>query len=166
MSKLSTDFRTATLAVAGGIFTSLIFVFCEQVNTYYEYLSSINDGEYEHYSPEHLRWIPISFWHTILFIVAAFIAHRYFAGPRRSSFLLWQVIGGMSLLGWLLTLSVVTGIDFAMRPEPYILERAMNTLLSWEAVRFATVIFAGNVIYGSLIQSASQHYMSPSLLVR
>lgn len=162
MSKLSDDLRTATLAVAGGVFTSSVFLLVERVNAYYTYKARIDEEGFESYGSgvENLWWIPVSFWHALMFVVAAFIAHRYFASRSRSPFLLWQKIGGMALLGWALSVCTVTGLECLTRGNLYALERMGEIFLSWSAVKFVAVVCAGNVMYGSLIQGASRQYVS------
>ncbi len=103
-------------------------------------------------------WLPFSIWHTILFVVAGFIARRYWSGPERSPFVFGQILGGIVLLGWILTLALITGLDYLAHPSGYTLDQALARLLSWSGFRYLTSIFAGNVIYASLMQCAARHF--------
>jgi len=162
MNKLRGDFRTAILGVAGGVFTFSVFLLIDRIDSYYTYLSQVHEEGYESYtSINDLWWIPGTFWHALLFIVASFMAHRYLANRFRSPFLLWQMIGVITLLGWLLTLSIATSLDCVMQGGLYPLGRAVNIFLTWFSVKFIAAIFASNVIYSSLIHSAASQYASP-----
>ena len=162
MNKLLNDFRTAMLGVAGGIFTFSIFLLIDRIDSYYIYLSRVSGEGYESYRVvEELWWIPVAFWHVLLFIVASFVAHRYSANRYWSPFLLWQTVGVITLLGWLLTLSIATGLECLMIGSMYPLETAANMFLTWFTVKFAAAVFACNVIYSSLIHSAASQYANP-----
>lgn len=157
MNKLSGDFRTAMLGAANGIFTFSLFLLMDRIDSYYTYLSHASEKRYE---SDELWWVPGTFWQVLLFIVASFAAHRYLVNRCRSPFLLWQVIGVIALLGWLCTLSIVTGLESIMHGDMDPLERATNMFVTWFTLKFVAAVFAGNVIYSSLIQGAVSQYGS------
>jgi len=103
-------------------------------------------------------WLPFSIWHTILFVVAGFIARRYWSRPESSPFVFGQILGGIVLLGWILTLALISGLDYLAHPSGFILERVLTQLLSWSGFRYLTAIFAGNVFYASVMQGAARHF--------
>ena len=161
MNKLSGDFRTAALGVAGGIFTFSVFLLIDRIDSYYAYLSYVSGEGYESYRRvSDLWWIPGICWHVLLFIVGSFMAHRYLASRRWPPFLLWQMIGIITLLGWLITLSLVTGLECIMQGDTYPLERMANIFLTWFTAKFVAAVFACNVVYSSLIHSAVSQYTS------
>lgn len=164
MNNLSADLRTAMLGVAGGLFTFSVFLLLDRVDSYYAYLSRAAEDTYGGYGcVNDLWWIPGAFWHVLLFVVASFVAHRYVAGRWQSPFLLWQVVGFIALSGWLLTLSVATGLECVMRGGLYPLERAADMFLTWFTAKFIAAVFACNVVYGSLIHSAAARYPGPAV---
>ena len=162
MGKLSADCRTAMLGAAGGIFTFSVFLLVERISSYYAYLSSVYREEYQNYSGvDDLWWVPGIFWHVLVSVVASFVVHRYVADRCRSPFLLWQVVGFSTLLGWLLTLSIATVLECVMQGGMYPLERAGDMFFTWFAAKFVAAVFACNVVYSSLIHSAASQYLRP-----
>ena len=159
MNKLSSDFRIATLGAVGGLFTFSVFLLIDRVDSFYEYLSRAGEEAYGSYSNVmDLWWIPSAFWHALLFAFASLAAHRYLAGRRMSPFLLWQVVGALSLSGWLLTLFTAAGLECLRTGNLYSLEVLANLLFTSFTVKFVAAVSACNVAYSSLIQSAASHY--------
>lgn len=160
MSKLSDDFRTGMLGAVGGLFTSSVFLLVERIDAHYIYLSRLEESHYvDHFGDvDNLWWMPVLFWHVTMFVAASFLVHRYLAVRRRSSFLLWQMIGVVALLGWGLTFSVAVGLDCLMRGDIDSLERVMNSQGGWYVVKFVSAVFACNVAYGTVVQIAAGKY--------
>jgi hypothetical protein len=147
------------LGIAGGIFSFSVFLLIDRIDSYYAYLARVSeegDGSYSRVND--LWWVAGVWWHVLLFIVTSFLVHRYLANRRRSPFILWQIIGVMTLLGWLLTISTATGLECIMQGSAYPLERAADVFLTWFVVKFIAAVFACNVIYSSLIHSAVTQY--------
>jgi hypothetical protein len=159
LNKLSSDFRIATIGAVGGLFTFSMFLLIDRVDSYYDYLSRVEEACYGSYPyVMDLWWIPSAFWHALLYAVASLAAHRYLAGRRMSPFLLWQVIGALGLSGWLLTLFTAIGLECLRAGNMNALETGAELFLTWFTVKFGAAVFAGNVAYGSLIQSVAAHY--------
>src|SRR6185503_1262255 len=117
MSKLREDLRVGILGAAAGLFSISIVLMIARVDSYYAYLSWLH--ETSNYNPygrgaESLWWVPVTVWHLILSVTASLLAHRHLTTRLRSPFLLWQVIGTASLLGWVLTAFLIVGMEFLM----------------------------------------------------
>lgn len=159
MNKLSSDFRIATIGTVGGLFTFSMFLLIDRVDSYYDFLSKADEACYGSYpNVIGLWWIPSAFWHALLYAVASLAAHRYLAGRRMSPFLLWQAVGALGLSGWLLTLFTAAGLESLRTGDMYALKVGADLFLTWFTVKFVAAVFAGNVAYGSLIQSVASHY--------
>src|SRR5262245_58812116 len=151
MSKLKTDFRMALAGMCSGLFAVSVFLLAERIDTYYSYLSWLEET---HYRLTYDRGVeghwraPIALCHVVLSIVAALLIHRHLAPDRVSSFLRWQVIGLMVFVGWGLTFLIGTGMDCLIRGN-------LSLGYTWIYVRLITVaqfiaaVFASNVLFGS-----------------
>ena len=86
MNKLSEDLRIGILGAAAGLFSSSITLLIARIDTYYDYLSKIQERTYYAYERvERLEWIPVSVWHIILSVVASLLVHRYLTTHLRRS---------------------------------------------------------------------------------
>jgi hypothetical protein len=94
-------------------------------------------------------------WHVVLSVVASLLIHRYLASGRASTFLRWQAIGAVVLVGWGLTVFTVIGMDCLIRGNTEPLEDALRMVKIIPVAQFVAAIFAANVLYGSAIQAAS-----------
>jgi hypothetical protein len=159
MSKLREDLRVGGLGAAAGLFSISIALLIARIDAYYAYLSWLK--EETHYSTydkgvEDLSWIPVSCGHILLSVVASHLVHRYLT--VRSPFLLWQIISITSLLGWGLTFVLAVSMGCLVRGDLYPLEHAVNSTTLGFITKYASAVFAGNVVYGSLIQASVRQY--------
>jgi hypothetical protein len=159
MNKLREDLRVVSLGAAAGLFSVSVALLIARIDAYYEYLSWLN--EERHYSMyqkgvEDLSWIPVSCWHILLSVVACLLVHRYLT--VRSPFLLWQVIGITSLLGWGLTFVLAVSLDSIARGNPNSIDHILNSKLLEDVAKYGSAVFACNVVYGSLIQASCRQY--------
>lgn len=159
MSKLANDIRIGWLGAFAGLFTSSLFLLVERVDAYYAYLSRLNEADYGVYERgvDNLRWLPVSFWNVLMFTAASLLVHRYLATRWRSKFLLWQVISAGALLGWFCSLTAGVGLECLMQGDLDALERVLTPLPNWYVIKFVATIFAANVAYGSMLESAARH---------
>ena len=155
------------LGAAGGVFSFSVFLLVARVDAYYAYLSRLEESNYEFYGrgAEDLWWVPIFFWHVLLSVVAALMTHRYLATRRWSPFLLWQVVGLFSLLGWGLTFSVAVGLECLMRGSVDSLERALTFREVTYIAKYVSAVFACNVLYGSAMQTSSRQYVAEGAFI-
>ena len=159
MNKLTSDFRIATIGAVGGLFTFSMFLLIDRVDSYYDFLSRAEEGCYgASFNVMDLWWIPSAFWHALLFAVASLAAHRYLAARRMSHFSLWQLVGALGLSGWLVTIFAAAGLECLRLGSLYSLRTAVELLFTSSTVKFVAAVFAGNVAYGSLIQSIASQY--------
>src|SRR5690348_1684500 len=103
MSKLKEDIRAGVLGAAAGLFAVSVWLLIARVDAYYAYLSWLHDTNFQQSwgrGVEDLWWVPIGIWHMMLSVTASLLVHRHLRTRLRSPFLLWQVIGSASLLGW------------------------------------------------------------------
>ena len=156
MSKLSEDVRIGILGAAAGLFSSSVSLLIARIDSYYAYLSWLEGTHYAPYdrAVEDLWWVPICFWHILLSVVASLMVHRYLAIRPKSPFLLWQFIGITSLFGWVLTISLVIGLEYVMLPELRTLERIVSAFDSGVIAKYVSTVFACNVLYGSVINAS------------
>ncbi len=150
------------LGAAGGLLSVSVFLLVARVDAYYAYLSWLEETRYAAHGtgPEDLWWAPVSFWHVLLSVVAALLTHRYLATRRWSPFLLWQVIGLFSLLGWGLTFSVGVGLDCLMRGSVGPLVHALSYVEVSYLAKYVSAVCACNVLYGSALQASSRQYVA------
>ena len=157
MNKLREDLSIGLLGAAAGLFSSSITLLIERIDAYYVYLSTGDVEFYYHRGIRDLWWIAPSFWHIVLSVVAACLVHRYLKSHLKSPFLLWQVVGITSLLGWGLTFFVWFSLLCVISGDldSLYLVTAEDLL---NVAKFASAVFACNVMYGSVINAASQQY--------
>lgn len=156
MSKLAEDFRVAWLGAFAGLFTNSLFLLVERVDGYYAYLARLREADYEGYGRgvDNLWWLPVLFWHVLLFTGASLLIHRYLATRLRSKFLLWQVIGVGALFGWLCSLAAMVSLECVMQGDMDTLGSVLTPRADWFVIKFVATVFAANVAYGSVLQSA------------
>lgn len=158
MGKLRRDLRIAMAGACSGLFSVSVFLLAARVQEYYDYLGWREQNGYAaRYDPgvQELWWVPVVVWHVVLSIVAAFLIHRYLATERASTFLRWQAIGVVALVGWGLTVFIGIGMDCLIRGNTRAIEQTLSLVkLTWIA-QFVAAVFASNVLYGSAIQAAS-----------
>ena len=162
MNKLKEDFRVGTLGAAAGLFSICAILMIARINAYYTYLSWLHETHYSdsYYRPvEDLSWIPFAIWHLILSVTAALLAHRYLTTRVKSTFLLWQVIGIASLVGWSLTAVLAVAAGCVMSGDLYPIERTLNASEAAASIaKYVSVAFACNVFYGSVMKASSRQY--------
>ena len=160
MSKLSEDLRIGILGAAAGLFSISVVLLIARIDTYYTYLSWLEQTNYATYDKgvERLWWIPAALWHLLLSVVASLLVHRYLTVFRRSPFLLWQVIGMTSLLGWGLTLVLVVSMEAVMNGNLNSLQYTLNSGEAGYIAKYVAAAFASNVFYGSVMQASSRQY--------
>ena len=107
---------------------------------------------------EDLWWVPIGIWHLILSVTASLLAHRYLTTRLRSPFLLWQVIGTASLLGWGLTFLLIVSIDCLMTGNLYSVHPPITSNDIVNIAKYVSTGFACNVFYGSVMKASSRQY--------
>ena len=160
MSKLREDLSIGLLGAAAGLISTSITLLIARIDTYYAYLSRIQEecyGCYERVEP--LSWIPASVWHIILSVVAALLVHRYLSTDVRSPFLLWQVIGISSLFGWALTALLVVSMRCVIEGDLSSLEYLMKPDDALLIAKYAATVSMCNVFYGSVISASSRQYV-------
>src|SRR5215470_6151916 len=161
MRKLKEDLRVGILGAAAGLFSLCVPLMIARIDAYYAYLSWLDETHYSdsYYRPEDLSWIPLGIWHLILSVVAALLVHRYLSTRVKSTFLLWQVIGIASLVGWGLTAVLAIGIGCLMRGDLYPLEHMLHAGEAAASIaKYVSVAFASNVLYASIMKASSRQY--------
>ena len=160
MDKLREDFRVGILGAAAGLFSISIPLMIARIDAFYAYLAWLDQTTYVSYDRgvENLWWIPITIWHLILTVTAALLAHRHLTTRVRSPFLLWQVIGIASLLGWGLTVFLAVGMECLMRGNLQTLHQALNFEATVNIAKYVSAGFACNVFYGSVMKASSRQY--------
>ena len=154
MSKLRRDLRLALAGACSGLFSVSVFLLGYRVLVYYEYLRLREAPTFGGYrAVEDLWWIPVVMWNVVLSIVATLLIHRY--GSRASTFLRWQAIGAVVLVGWGLTVFTGIGMECLYLGNIRPIERAWSMAKIMPVVQFVATVFAANVLYGSAIQAAS-----------
>jgi hypothetical protein len=161
MGKLREDARVGMLGAAGGLFSISVFLLIARIDAYYTYLSRLDEMSCATYERgvEDLGWIPIAFWHMLLSVVASLLVHRYLATRHKSPFLLWQVVGMITLLAWVLTFSAAVGLDCLMRGDINSLQHAISRIEVGYIAKYVSAVFACNVFYGSALQTSSRQYI-------
>ena len=160
MNKLREDFRVGILGAAAGLFSISIPLMIARIDAFYSYLAWLDQTTYASYDRgvEDLWWIPITAWHLILTVTAALLAHRHLVTRMRSPFLLWQVIGVGSLLGWGLTVFLVVSMECLMRGNLQSLQQTLHSGEIAEIAKYVSAGFACNVFYGSVMKVSSRQY--------
>jgi hypothetical protein len=160
VNKLTEDFRIAILGAAAALFSSSVTLLIARIDTYYAYLAWLRESGYSDYQRvEDLSWIPASVWHVILSVVASLLVHRYLTTQLRSPFLLWQVIGMSSLLGWALTFVLAVSLRCIVLGNLSSLEGLVQSEDLLLVGKYAATVFACNVLYGSVISASSRQYV-------
>lgn len=162
MNKLREDLRVGLLGAAAGLFSISIVLMIARVDAYYVYLSWLHEstayGPYDR-GVETLWWVPVAIWHLILSVTASLLVHRHLTPRLRSPFLLWQVIGTGSLLGWGLTVFLIIGMELLMSGgSMYALRHTFTPDDLADIVKYVSTGFACNVFYGSLMKASSRQY--------
>jgi hypothetical protein len=160
VGKLSEDLRIGVLGAAAGLFASSVTLLIARIDSYYDYLSWLQETNYDGFDRgvEPLWWVPASVWHMLVSVAAALLVHRYLKTRLRSTFLLWQLIGIASLLGWALTAFLIVGVECVMRGDLNCLEHIANTAQLGLLAKYISTVFACNVLYGSVMNAASRQY--------
>lgn len=159
MDKLIKDLRVGTLGAAAGLFSSSVTLLVARIDSYYHYLSLRSETDYGSYhAVDGLLWMPAFVWHLLLSVVATLLVHRYLTIRPRSTFLLWQVIGLASLVGWVFTAFLVIGLDCVMNGNLNTLQRAANSDEIATIAKYVSTVFACNVFYGCVMHFSSQQY--------
>ena len=158
MSKLRRDLRIALAGGGCGLFGVSVFLLAERVDAYYAYVRWLQETHYAgtyYRAVEDLWWIPVTFWHVVLSIIASFLMHRYLASDRVSPFLRWQAIGLVALVGWGITGFGGIGMVCLSRGTISPIEEIGDHLGQLISVaQFVAAVFASNVLYGTAVQAA------------
>jgi hypothetical protein len=157
MSKLRRDLRLAMAGACSGLFSVSLYLLAARVTTYYDYLtfSEANGYNVRYNSAEELWWMPIAAWHIVLSIVASLLVHRYIAAGRVSTFLRWQAIGFLPLIGWVLSAFIAIGLECLIRGRSWPIEQAWGMFKFIPIAQFVAAVFASNVLYGTAVQAAA-----------
>ena len=159
MRKLIEDLRIGLLGAAAGLFSSSVLLLIDRIDSYYASLAAYeNEDQFCGTSGLHeLFWLPLTFSHMVMSVVASFLVHRYLSNSIRSPFLLWQTVGITTLLGWGLTGITVVVLQCLVRGNLYPLEHLV-TSVDWTLAKYVSVVFACNVFYGSVIDASTRQY--------
>lgn len=157
MRKLTEDARIGLLGAAAGLFSSSVILLIDRIDRYYAYLSSSIDADYNKGLRE-LWWLPVAFWHVLLSVVASFLVHRYLTHRIRSPFLLWQVVGITTVLGWGLSTALVVSLQCVMSGDLDAFEHLVLSMDVAAIAKYVSVAFACNAFYGSVINASSRQY--------
>ena len=163
MNSLRADFRTAVLGAFAGLFTFSFFLLADRVGVYYDYLACLELNNYAD-CPEsvaRLWWLPFALWHVLLFVLAAFVAHRYFAALRDSPFLLWQLVCVFALLAWAMSVSTVFVTGALMRGAEFDYDQ-LRGIDFQHVAKFLAAVFAANTLCASFLHSAARQYAPES----
>ena len=157
MNNLKEDIRAVFLGATGGLFSFSVFLLVARVDTYYVYLSCVDENDYADFcrDVERLHWMPFCFWHLVLSVVASLMVHRYLPALRNSPFLLWQTVGITTLLGWLLSFCIAVGLDCLMSGDMDPLKRALAPGKYGDLAKYVSVALACNVLFGSAMLASS-----------
>jgi len=161
VNKLKEDVRVGILGAAAGLFSISISLMIARIDAFHAYLSRLDEiAIYVPYDRgvENLWWVPIAVWHLILSITAALLAHRHLTTRLSSPFLLWQVIGIASLLGWGLTVLLAVGMECLMSGNLYAVAHAINPREAASIAKYVSVAFASNVFYASVMKACFRQY--------
>lgn len=165
MNKLLKDLRTGTLGAAAGLFSSSVILLVARIDSYYQYLALRDPADYGYQGVEALWWMPAIVWHLLLSIVASLLAHRYLTIRPPSTFLLWQVIGIASLIGWAFTAFLLIGLDCVMTGHLDSLRRIANNVEIGPIAKYVSTVFACNVFYGCVMSASSRQYAEQPVAV-
>jgi hypothetical protein len=161
VNKLSEELRIGILGAAAGLFSSSVTLLIARIDTYYAYLSRIQEETYHAYDRvDRLQWIPVSVWHIILCVVAALLIHRYLMPHFRSPFLLWQLIGITSLFGWVLTALLIVSMRCLIQGDMSSLQLLMRPDDALLIAKYAATVSTCNVFYATVISASSRQYLA------
>jgi hypothetical protein len=164
VSKLSEDVNIGILGAAAGLFSSSVTLLIARIDTYYAWLRERNYDTYARV--DDLWWIPVSVWHIILSVVASLLIHRYLTNRIRSPFLLWQVVGLTSLIGWALTSVLVLGLRCVLLGNLSAVRSLEHFVMSDEALivaKYVATVFACNVFYAAVMNASSRQYVDAEI---
>lgn len=153
MNKLRRDVRLAMAGACAGLFSVSVFLLGHRVLAFYDYLASRKADRYV--GVEDLWWVPVVVWHVVLSGVASLLMHRYLASGRTSTFLRWQAVGAVVLIGWGLSLFTAIGMECLVRGTTQPIEQLWSMGKLMPVAQFVAAVFAANVLYGSAIHAAS-----------
>ena len=151
MNKLRRDVRLAIAGACSGLFSVSVFLLNHRILSYYDYIATAR--EY-HRFVEDLWWVPMVVWNVVLSMAASLLVHRYATG-RATTFLHWQAIGFVALLGWTLTLFTGFSMDCLIHGRTFALEKFFNFARFIPIAHFVAAVFAANVLFGTAIQAAA-----------
>ena len=162
MSKLREDLRAGLLGAAAGLFSFSIALLIGRIDAWYTYLSWLSKADhnatYEGGGVESLWWLPAFVWHIVLSVIASLVVHRYLTIRAGSPFLLWQIIGLSSLLGWGLTFVISVGIECVANGDLSAVKYSLMYFDLKNIAKYVSAVFACNVLYASVMKAASQQY--------
>ena len=161
MNKLREDVRAGVLGAAGGLFAISVSLLIARIDSYYAYLSWLHETDYRQSwgrGVEDLWWVPLAIWHLILSVTASLLVHRHLKTRLRSPFLLWQVIGTASLLGWGLSVVLAVSMECLMNGNLSYLQLTLISDGTAEIAKYVSAAFACNVLYGSVMKASSTQY--------
>jgi hypothetical protein len=161
MHKLIEDLRIGLLGAAAGLFSSSLVLLIDRIDSYYASLAAFENEDQvcgTNFVHE-LFWLPLTFSHMVMSVVASFVVHRYLSNRITSPFLLWQTVGITTLLGWGLAGITVVVLQCVVRGNLYPLEHLL-TSMDWTLAKYVSVVFACNVFYGSVIDASTRQYES------
>jgi hypothetical protein len=151
------------LATVNGIFSFLVLAVIERINIHYTELQLQADAQR---GPIGYILQPQPFWnlttfafHLGLFLVAAFILHRYF--KRVESLWFWFALAFAVIGCW--SLALLIGISTnALVAGSSPLEKVLEALLFRPSQRNAllslVVVFGVNVVFGAVMQIAAKYH--------
>lgn len=158
MSKLRRDLRIAMAGACSGLFSFSVYLLAARVSAYYDYVRFIQANGYRiKYEAvvEDLWWVPVVAWHVVLSIVASLLVHRYLATNRVSTFLRWQAIGFLPLIGWVLSAFIAISLDCLIRGRTWAIGEAWSMVKFVPLAQFVAAVFTSNVLYGTAVQAAA-----------
>ena len=161
MSKLREDLGIGLLGAAAGLFSSSVMLLIDRIDAHYSYLASLEETTDQVCFVNMIRelwWIPPTFWHVLLSVVAACVVHRYLKNRLKSPFLLWQVVGITAMLGWGLTFFLGFSLECLMTGNLNSLQYVLDSERLASFAKYTSAVFACNVSYGSVINAASRQY--------
>ena len=152
MTKLRRDLTVAMAGACSGLFSASMFLLGERVVAFYDYLNFDTADRYGRV--QELWWVPVVVWHVVLSIVASLLIHRY-ANSRTSTFLRWQAVGLVALIGWVLTLFTGFAMDGLIHGRALAIGQVESFFKFVPVAQFVAAVFASHVLFGTAIQAAT-----------